>query len=273
MEETEVQSYYEREAEDYNRDFYERNHPYPPLRYRHNYVLEMVRELEWADDIRILDAGCGPGETVIDLMQRNWSLWGIDIADAMIDIARAKLAAVQGKSNAVDFRVGDIESLDFEASYFDLIICSGVIEYLGDDEKWCREVDRVLKPGGVLIINITNRYAVRRWTAPLIDRLKGNHFLFACMDSLKRKVLKRGKLNVFPFVPRTHGPRRFDRFLAGRGFEKITHRYFDFAILPAPFDTLLGPVITPLRRAMERFSGRPMVLNGTGYIVCARKRG
>ncbi|MCE2450013.1 MAG: class I SAM-dependent methyltransferase [Candidatus Latescibacteria bacterium] len=273
MDETNVQSYYEREAGDYNRDFYERDDPYPPLRYRHNYVLEMVGQLKWADNIKILDAGCGPGETVIDLMQRNWSLWGIDIADAMIEIARGKLAKVKGKTNPVHFSVGDIENLDFEPDQFDLIICSGVIEYLSDDEKWSRELDRVLKPGGILIINITNRYAVRKWTAPLIDRLKRNKQLFAFMDYAKRNIIKKGKLNAFPFIPRMHGPGQFDRFLASKGFIKITHRYFDFSILPAPFDTLMGFVSVPVRQYMERFSTWPMVLNGTGYIVCARKQG
>ncbi|MEM7037231.1 MAG: hypothetical protein AAF570_09650, partial [Bacteroidota bacterium] len=88
----------------------------------------------------------------------------------------------------------------------------------------------------------------------------------------KEKVLRRGKLNYFPFRPRTHVPKEFDAFLDQLGLDKISHNYFDFSIMPAPIDTVFGFVTIPIRKRMERNSHKNRTLTGTGYIVCARKR-
>jgi ubiquinone/menaquinone biosynthesis C-methylase UbiE len=270
MEEGIVQGYYEGEAHQYDQEFYGSKRGYPTLQYRHRYMLEMVLDLKLPEDACILDVGCGPGEMVVDLMRHRWRIWGIDIAEKMVQIAREKVARVRNP-NEVHLSTGDIERLDLPDRFFDVIICSGVVEYLNDDEKWMREVNRVLKPGGVLIINVTNKWALRKWTAPLIEPLKRSKALARAMNFVKERILKRGRLHHFPFRPRVHSPNAFDRYLAQHGYEKLEFRYFDFSVMVAPFDTLFGFVTIPMRRWMERYSRRNMVLNGTGYIVSARK--
>lgn len=265
-----VKNYYESEATDYNQAFYEEESPYPTLQYRHNYIVDMVEDCNFGDKIKVLDIGCGPGPMIIDLMRHEWELWGIDIAENMIEIARQRVLKSK-KKNQVHLSVGDIENLDFEDEFFDLIIVSGVVEYLPGDEKWSAELDRVMKPGGVLIVNVTNRWAIRRWTAPLIEPLKRSKFIYNIGNFIKQKILRRGKLHHFPFRPRVHSPRKFDAFLADLGFKKLRHNYFDFSIFVAPFDTLLGFITIPIRKWMERFSRKKMVLFGMGYIVSARK--
>lgn len=271
MKDESVRSYYEVEADDYNQSFYEKEDPYPTLRYRHNYILGMVAEMELPADAKVLDIGCGPGEMVIDLRKDQWELWGIDIAENMVNIAHEKLAKAPVLPNKVHFSVGDIENLDFPDQSLDLIVVSGVVEYLKDDEDWSRELDRVLKPGGYMVVNVTNKHAIRRWTAPAIEFLKRSKAVYGFANFVKEKVLRRGKLNYFPFRPRVHSPKVFDQFLADKGFEKISHNYFDFSIMPAPIDTLLGFVTIPIRKRMENRSAKDPVLWGTGYIVSARK--
>jgi len=77
-------------------------------------------------------------------------------------------------------------------------------------------------------------------------------------------------LHHFPFTPRLHSPASFDKFLSNNGFEKLSHNYFDFSIFPAPFDTVFGFITIPVRKYMEKYTEKNMILNGTGYIVCAR---
>jgi len=271
MKKNKVKAYYKGEADDYDRMFYLEDDRYPTLRYRHNYMLDMVNAIDLANDAVILDVGCGPGEMVMDLIKDERELYGIDIAQEMIDRAEGRLAKHEGLTNKVHLSVGDIENLDFPDDKFDLIICSGVIEYLSDDVHWLKEINRVLKKDGHLIINVTNKYSVRRWTAGVVESMKQVKPMKKMMDFTKDKILRRGKLHHFPFKPRVHSPKGFDRFLEEKGYEKISHNYFDFSLFPSPLDTLLSPVTLPVKRGMERFSTRKMVLNGTGYIVSAKK--
>jgi ubiquinone/menaquinone biosynthesis C-methylase UbiE len=265
-----VKTYYEKESSDYDKEFYRGDSKYPTLKYRHNYILKRVNELNFPDHAKVLDIGCGPGEMVLDLMKNNWEIWGIDIAENMIAIAKKKIEQIKDKSNIIHLEVGDIEKLAFEDNFFDLIICAGVIEYLADDEKWSKEITRVLRPGGILLINITNKYAIRRWTASIIEKLKNSRLLFNLMNFTKQKILRKGKLHHFPFKPRLHSPKGFDHFLASLGFKKLSHNYFDFTLLPAPFDTLLRFITIPIRKSMEKYTEKNMKFTGAGYIVCVK---
>ena len=270
MRKSDIKAYYEDEAYDYNSEFYEKKIAYPTLIYRQNYILDMIREAHLPRDSKLLDVGCGPGELLIKLSEDFDQLMGIDIANEMITIANQKLENRSSNKNIV-FEVGDIENLRFEDKTFDLIICSGVIEYLKDDEGWMKEIKRTLKPGGYLIINVTNKYSIRKWTSAPIEKLKSSKILLNLMNFIKEKVLRKGKIHYFPFKPRLHSPYKFDAYLLENGFMKINHNYFDFAVLPAPFDTLLSFIITPIKKALERYSRRNMVINGTGYIVQVKK--
>ena len=268
---TQVTDHYNTVAGDYDREFYLDRDPYPPLRWRHEHMLELIDAASIPEGAKVLDIGCGPGEMVVDLARRGFDLWGVDISESMIDIARERVDSANDIETAVHLNTGDIERLTFQDGMFDLVVAAGVVEYLDSDGPWVRELNRVMKPGGMLLLNVTNRYTIRRLTAPLFDRLKALGAVRGSMDFIKRRILRRGSLNYFPFTPRTHVPRLFDRFLAAHGFTKTAHRYFAFSILPYPLDTLLGIITIPIRRRFERHARGKLGLIGTGYIVSARK--
>jgi ubiquinone/menaquinone biosynthesis C-methylase UbiE len=127
---------------------------------------------------KVLDVGCGSGETAAKLMRLGYSAWGVDIAEPMIETARTRWGAEW-------FQVADIERLPFDDNTFDAIVCLGVIEYQHEDEPTLRELRRVLKPGGLAIISTPSAVsplyhldrAVTRIQVPLHDlvkyRLKG----------------------------------------------------------------------------------------------------
>jgi ubiquinone/menaquinone biosynthesis C-methylase UbiE len=102
----------------------------------------------------ILDVGCGTGSLAVAArrdMGEEGNVVGIDPSSNMIDLARQKAdkAGLQ-----VDFRVGVIENLEFEAESFDLVLSSLMMHHLTDElkERGLLEIKRVLKPGGGLLI-------------------------------------------------------------------------------------------------------------------------
>lgn len=66
--------------------------------------------------------------------------------------------------------LGEIDSLPFAAERFDLVVAFDVIEHVADDRRACREICRVLKPGGRLLLSVPLHAA--RWTE--FDALVGH---------------------------------------------------------------------------------------------------
>jgi ubiquinone/menaquinone biosynthesis C-methylase UbiE len=101
---------------------------------------------DWRDK-EILDAGCGTGAILQGLGNPAGNV-GIDLAPAAIEFCRQR-----GLKNV---RQGDICHLPFADASFDAVICSSVIyhQWVGDVDAALREMHRVLRPGGLLIINV-----------------------------------------------------------------------------------------------------------------------
>lgn len=227
----------------------------------------MLDQLPITNVFRILDIGCDPGALIKDMTKYDCELVGIDIADEMIAIAKDKIGNEILSKNKITLSTGDIEGLIFEDNYFDIIICSGIVEFLQDDKLWMKEIKRTLKNDGYLIINITNKYAVRRWTLGLFNKLKKSKSVFHTMNFFKEKVFGRRKLDYIPFAPRTASLSGFDKLLAENSLKNMTHNYFDFSLMLYHIESVLDFAILPLRRSLEKYSKRNMVLSGTGYLA------
>src|SRR5688572_19040771 len=150
-----LSSFYTSTAADYHRSHYIDPIAYSPLQWRQRYVEMMIDRLSLPRGARILDVGCGPGELIVSLLGRGFDVWGVDISQGMVDEA-IKGVRSNGWPNFSQVAVGDIERLDFEANTFDVVVAAGVIEYQRTDDPALREMNRVLKPGGHVIINVTN---------------------------------------------------------------------------------------------------------------------
>ncbi|KAE8389658.1 S-adenosyl-L-methionine-dependent methyltransferase [Aspergillus alliaceus] len=99
---------------------------------------------------KILDIGCGPGSITLDFARRahQGHVTGIEYVSDPLDQARG-LAASQGVTN-IEFRVGDIHSLEFPDNTFDIVHVHQVLQHIADPVKALREMRRVTKPGGIV---------------------------------------------------------------------------------------------------------------------------
>ena len=112
-------------------------------------VLELVDGYQG----KVLEIGCGGGYLLLDLMKRNFQVFGLDISIKMLTIAKKRAIKAEDKIHLMQ---GDIENLPFYSNEFEVIICMGVLEYLSSKEKALQEIYRVVKPGGVAILSIPN---------------------------------------------------------------------------------------------------------------------
>ena len=111
----------------------------------------------------IFDIGCGDGRHAGDLSQMD----GLTIIAADMDIhdlsqIRNRLDYIEDigerGNSKVAMTAADITSLPFHDCIFDHVICAEVMEHIHDDKAAARELVRVLKPGGNLVISVPRYY-------------------------------------------------------------------------------------------------------------------
>jgi SAM-dependent methyltransferase len=107
---------------------------------------------------RYLDAGCGLGGWLLFLRARGLEVEGLDQSA----VAIAQLKRIDSK---LPVRQGDLKKLPYPPDHFDGILCIGALEYMEDSvAQALREFRRVLKPGGLLFLEVPYENPLRRWT-------------------------------------------------------------------------------------------------------------
>jgi ubiquinone/menaquinone biosynthesis C-methylase UbiE len=124
------------------------------------FVLHAVRLLAGRPRGRALDIGTGPGQIVIKLARRLtlWKFTGVDRSQAMIAQANHNLV-VAGPSltGRVEFRTADGNSLPFPEATFDFVMCNSVLHHLAEPQKLLREMARLAKPSGAILLRDLRR--------------------------------------------------------------------------------------------------------------------
>jgi ubiquinone/menaquinone biosynthesis C-methylase UbiE len=102
---------------------------------------------------RILDAGCGFGETLIRLAESfpKADLTGIDLSDPLLDLARSN-AAKAGLSGRIEFKKADVCSMSFADKYFDVVLNINMVHVVENPLQMLNELERILAVDGHLFI-------------------------------------------------------------------------------------------------------------------------
>ena len=104
--------------------------------------------------VRVLEVGCGPGANVWFLHREGFAVHGIDISQTAIGLAAARLAKENSEifSPDADLRVGNFSKLPWPDGHFDVVVDIFALYANTLEVIWqaLREIDRVLKPGGLL---------------------------------------------------------------------------------------------------------------------------
>jgi 2-polyprenyl-3-methyl-5-hydroxy-6-metoxy-1,4-benzoquinol methylase len=111
---------------------------------------------------RWLDAGCGSGYLSREMARSGATVVGVDAAAGMVAESVARAAGEPSAGQMSFQQVDSIERLPFGDASFDGVLCSSVIEYVPDYAQAIRELGRVLRPGGVVVLTVPNRTAVTR---------------------------------------------------------------------------------------------------------------
>ncbi|HYW91632.1 MAG TPA: methyltransferase domain-containing protein [Gammaproteobacteria bacterium] len=114
--------------------------------------------IDLASGGRVLDLGCGEGRhTLAVAMVGGVFAVGLDRSREGLQTSRRKHGELRGAGVAVDdidLTVGDALHLPFADARFDRVICSEVLEHIPDYRAALGEVDRVLRPGGILAVSV-----------------------------------------------------------------------------------------------------------------------
>jgi ubiquinone/menaquinone biosynthesis C-methylase UbiE len=114
------------------------------------WVDSLLRHADLARDDRVLDVACGTGIVARHVQQRlgdSGSVTGVDLNEQMLDVARAR-------TSGIDWRNADALALPFAAESFDVVLCQQGLQFFPDRAAGAREMRRVLKPGGRLVVAV-----------------------------------------------------------------------------------------------------------------------
>lgn len=110
----------------------------PIYRNKRDFVLQ---NLDKKSGKKILDVGCGYGEYLSLFRQKGFKAFGVDIDKE----------ALESQANVIYANAG---KMPIKSSIFDIVVCIDVLEHVNNDDETLKEINRVLKEEGILILAV-----------------------------------------------------------------------------------------------------------------------
>jgi 2-polyprenyl-3-methyl-5-hydroxy-6-metoxy-1,4-benzoquinol methylase len=110
-----------------------------------------VREIEAvanSEPGRVLDVGCGRGVLLQEFRRRGWEVQGTELSEQAASYARQTLS--------IPVEIGSLEALHFPTNHFDAVTLWHVLEHVANPRALLAEINRILKPDGVLLVAAPN---------------------------------------------------------------------------------------------------------------------
>jgi sterol 24-C-methyltransferase len=202
---------------------------------------------------RVLDAGCGEGDVAVRLATRfGLQVDGVDLLEPNLERARAK-AAHLGLAGSLRFQRRDYTDLPFADATFDGAGTMETLVHAFDHQRALRELRRVLKPGGRLVLF---EYSV----PPRAQMTPAQRALFDF-------VVERSAMRSLPWF--VHGG--FPALLEGAGFEPVAAE--DISDRIAPMVRRLAQICFVPAQLARLLGARGVLLNCTAALESHRHRG
>lgn len=121
---------------------------------------------------RALDLCCGTGDIAFALAQRGADVTGLDFSAQMLEVAGKRLQHANLKNEPLKFIQGDAEQIPFPDNSFDAVTMGYGLRNLSSWETGLREMIRVAKPGGRIVILEFGKPANALWRGMYFTHLK-----------------------------------------------------------------------------------------------------
>ncbi|MEP6926115.1 MAG: class I SAM-dependent methyltransferase, partial [Ginsengibacter sp.] len=134
----------------------------------------IIETLEIKDTDQVLDIACGTGEPglTIAAIAKNGKVTGTDIAEKMLETAKANALSKQIKN--YETRVCDVCDLPFDEDNFDKISCRMGFMFFPDMQVASDEMFRVLKPGGKMATSVWSIPDKNIWITKIMGVINSN---------------------------------------------------------------------------------------------------
>lgn len=117
------------------------------------HALRVLDDLGREPPGRLLDVGCATGEFLLEARRRGWDTFGVEMSPYAAAVARRR---------GLDVRVGSLSDARLPPGGFDAVTLLDVIEHLRDPKAELREIHRLMKAGGRLIVETPNWRSIYR---------------------------------------------------------------------------------------------------------------
>lgn len=176
----------------------------------------------------VLDIACGTGDFSLAIARRlpeGGHVTGLDLSQGMLDVMDRKVAAA-GMQDLISAVQGDSEQMDFATGSFDCATIGFGIRNFEDREAALREILRVLRPGGSLVI-----LELSVPSTPVLKWLYKLYFvhimpLIGGMVSGDAKAYRYLPASVLAFPPKEE----WMAIMRSCGYAEVTHKVFTFGI-------------------------------------------
>lgn len=140
---------------------------------------------------RLLDVGVGHGTFLYVAREQGWEVQGIDVSRYAAQAAKERFD--------VDVAVSTLEEARFPSGQFDLVHLAHVLEHLPDPIASLKEIRRILKPSGRLLVEVPNEFenfGVHVMDALRIERrpypVQSSHLFFFDPSTLRKVLISSG---------------------------------------------------------------------------------
>ena len=141
-----------------------------------------------------MDIGCADGTATKFILEQSKAdlIIGVDVLQSSVDYAKKRF-----KSSKLKFLMADAEKLPFEKNQFEAVFCLDSIEHFFEPEKVIREMRRVLKKDGYLVILVHTKSLLFRiiwffWENTKGWVWKGTHIRKFSAEQLKKLIKNAG---------------------------------------------------------------------------------